>query len=629
MRPAAGRMGAMTPTRRTMLATAAAWVAWLAVVWSLAIVLIGGIRFQAGPFLFSSRDSNRSMAIAAVAFAMSFLIAPAGNRMLAWASLRAWIERHAAKAAFVAAAAVFWLTFTYGARAAGGADTLGYVSYAYLWLNGSFEVPQPLADEVPWPDGAESLAPLGYRPGVTAGTMVPTYSPGLPLIMAALHLIFGLCGPYLVQALFGPVLVLATFGIAIRLTGDRLTSALAAIFMASSPALLFNLMSPMSDAATAALWIVSLLLLTWPGRLAAALAGVVAGCAVLVRPNLVPLTLAGMLAAELWPFETWRSLRTGPAAAPRTPRRYLRAALFLAGVIPAALFIAFVNDRLYGSPLLSGYGRAGILYALHFIPGNIWSYPAWLLESQSPLVVLAILPLVVPRFRPAWLTRPAVLPVALTILIVCTSYVVYMQFRDWWYLRFVLAVFPFLFILLGAALAALFRAGPPAFAVPALTIVLVLALNHTIGFIVRLGALRVGEGEERYTAVARFIDRELPSNAVVLSMQHSGTIRFYSGRLTVRYEYIPEYRFKASLDWLISHGYRPYVLLEEWEVPRWRQHFVGDPPVASLDFRVLGELPWPANIRLFDPLEPKGKPELVRQMMVPPKPECVQPRGWK
>lgn len=629
MCPAAGRMGAMTPQRRTMLATAAAWAAWLAGVWSLAILLIGGVRFQLGPFLISSRDSNRSIPITAVAFALSFLLAPAGDRTLAWRGLRAWIERHAAKAAFIAAAGVFLVTFAYGARAAGGADTLGYVSYAYLWLNGSFEVPQPLAGEVPWPDAAESLAPLGYRPGVTPGTMVPTYSPGLPLIMAVLHLTFGLCGPYLVQALFGPILVLATFGISIRLTGDRLTSALAAIFMASSPALLFNLMSPMSDAATAALWIVSLLLLTWPGRLPAALAGVAAGVAVLVRPNLVPLTLAGMLAAELWPLDSWRPLRAGPAGAPRTPRRYLRAALFLAGVIPAALFIALVNDRLYGSPLLSGYGRAGILYAVHFIPGNLRSYPAWLLESQSPLVVLAIVPLVVPRFRPAWLTRRAVMPVALTIFIVSASYVVYMQFPDWWYLRFVLTVFPFLFILLGAALAALFRAASPAFAVPALTIVLVLALNHTLGFIIRLGALRVGEGEERYTAVARFIDRELPSNAIVLSMQHSGTIRFYSGRLTVRYEYIPEYRFKTSLDWLISHGYRPYIVLEEWEVARWREHFVGDPRVASLDFRVLGELQWPANIRLFDPLEPRGKPELVRQMMVPPRPECMQPRGWK
>ena len=628
MRPSAGRVGAMNSRRRTMLATAAAWVAWVAGVWSLAMVLIGGIRFQLGPFLISSRDSNRSLPITAVAIALSFLLAPAGSRSLAWHALREWIERHAAKTAFIAAAAVFWVTFTYGARAAGGADTLGYVSYAYLWLNGSFEVPQPLADEVPWPDGAESLAPLGYRPGVTTGTMVPTYSPGLPLIMAGLHLIFGLCGPYLVQAIVGPLLVLATYGISIRLTGDRLTSALAAVFMASSPALLFNLMTPMSDTATAALWIVSLLILTWPGRLPAVLSGAVAGLAVLVRPNLVPLALAGMLAAELWPVDSSRSLRARSATAQRTTPRYVRAALFLAGVIPAALFIAFVNDRLYGSPLLSGYGRAGILYGLHLIPGNLRSYPAWLLESQSPLAVLALLPLVATRFRPAWLTRDVVMPVALTALIVCASYVVYMQFRDWWYLRFVLTVFPFLFVLLGAALAALFRAAPAAVAVPALTIVVMLALNHTLGFVIRLGALRVGEGEERYTAVARFIDRELPPNAIVLSMQHSGTIRFYSGRMTVRYEYIPEYRFKASLDWLTSRGYRPYILLEEWEVPRWRDHFVGDPPVASLDFRVLGELHWPANIRLFDPLEPKGKPELVRQMAVPSKPECMEPRGW-
>lgn len=609
----------MTPQGRTTLAAVAACVAILAGVWALVMLLIGGMRVQLGPVLLSSRDPYRAMAVAGVAWALSFLLAPPGNRSIAWQRLREWTGRHASTAAFVAATAVFWLTFTYGARAAGGADTLGYVSYTYLWLKGSFEVAQPLAAEVPWPDAAESLAPLGYKPGATPNTIVPTYSPGLPLIMAALQLIFGVCGPYLVQALFGPVLVLATFGISIRLTRDRLTSALAATFMASSPALLFNVMTPMSDTATAALWVLSLLILTWPGLVPAGVAGAVAGLAVLVRPNLVPLTLAGMLAAELW-----------PPGAPRVGRRCARAMLFLAGVVPAALFIAFVNDRLYGSPLLSGYGRAGLLYGMHFIPGNLWSYPAWLVESQSPLIVVALLPLVAPRLRPPWLTRAIATPVALVIVIVFVSYVVYMQFPDWWYLRFVLTVFPFLFILLGAAIAALFRAAPAAIAVPVLTIVLVLALNHTLGFIIRLGALRVGEGEERYTAVARFIDRELPPNAIVLSMQHSGTIRFYSGRMTVRYEYIPEYRFKTSLEWLTRNGYRPYILLEEWEAPRWRQHFVGDPPVANLEFRVLGELHWPANIRLYDPLAPKDDAASVRRIPVPPEPECLQPRGaWE
>src|SRR5688572_690382 len=211
-------MVSMSPQRWTMLATLAACVALGAGVWALAILLVGGMRVQLGPILISSRDPFRALAIAAVAYASSVLLAPAGNRSVAWQRLREWTGSHASAAAFVAAAALFWMTFAYGARAAGGADTLGYVSYTYLWLNGSFEVAQPLAAEVPWPDAAESLAPLGYKPGATSNTVVPTYSPGLPLIMAALQLILGPCGPYLVQALFGPVLVLATFGISIRLT---------------------------------------------------------------------------------------------------------------------------------------------------------------------------------------------------------------------------------------------------------------------------------------------------------------------------------------------------------------------------------------------------------------------------
>jgi hypothetical protein len=603
-------------TRET-LATAAAVAAFLAASWVLAILLSGGIRLTIGPILISSRTPVRAALVAIALSVLAAMLAPAGGRLAVWEGLRQQIEKKSPIAVVIAAGAVLWLTLAYGARAAGGADTLGYVSSAYLWLNGNLVVPQPLAPEMPWPYADDSLTPLGYRLGPLPHTMVPTYSPGLPLIMAGLHLLVGECGPYLVQPLFGSLLVLLTFGLGYRLTRDRLTSALAALFMASSPTLLFNLMTPMSDTATAALWIGSLLLLTCPGVVPAALAGLVAGLAILVRPNLVPLALAGVVAAELWPADHV-ALKT---------RRGIRSVAFLAGVVPAALCVAFLNDKLYGSPLLSGYGRAATLYGAEWFSGNLQRYASWLLTSQSPFILVALLPLLVRRLRPAWLTRSHVLPIAVAVLIVCASYLFYMQFREWWFLRFMLTVFPFLFILLAVPIARLFRAAPSFVAVPTLMLIVSLALRYWLGFTVGLGTLSIGEGEERYAAVARYIERELPPTAIILSMQHSGTIRFYSGRLTLRYEYVAPHRFKSTLDWLIAKGYRPYILLENWEESRWRQHYATNRSVAGLDFRIIAELEWPAGIRLFDPLAPAGSRELVRQIPVSEDRSCHPPSG--
>ncbi len=72
-----------------------------------------------------------------------------------------------------------------GTWVAGGADAYGYVSQALLWLNGLPVRAEPLAAIVPWPQAEWSLSPLGYRPGLGPGLIVPTYPPGLPLVMAA------------------------------------------------------------------------------------------------------------------------------------------------------------------------------------------------------------------------------------------------------------------------------------------------------------------------------------------------------------------------------------------------------------------------------------------------------------
>jgi hypothetical protein len=108
--------------------------------------------------------------------------------------------------------------------------------------------------------------------------------------------------------------------------------------------------------------------------------------------------------------------------------------------------------------------------------------------------------------------------------------------------------------------------------------------------------------ERKYAAVADYVSRRLPRNAALLSMQHSGSIRYYSGRATVRFDHIAPAQLESTLAALTDAGYRPYILVEPWEVPQFRRRYTGFSPLSSLD--------WPpvaimrnTDIRIYDPAD--------------------------
>jgi hypothetical protein len=104
-----------------------------------------------------------------------------------------------------------------------------------------------------------------------------------------------------------------------------------------------------------------------------------------------------------------------------------------------------------------------------------------------------------------------------------------------------------------------------------------------------------------------------PQKAAVLSMQHSGSVRYYSGRATVRSDLISPAQLDATLAALRESGYHPYILLEPWEVPQFQQRYAGQSALASLD--------WPptallreSGIRIYDPADRQalaGRPPLT------------------
>src|SRR5262249_649726 len=84
-----------------------------------------------------------------------------------------------------------------GAMGAGGADSYGYLSQAESGGRLSLIARQPIVRSSPWPDAAETWAPLGYRPSPhERDAIVPIYPPGLPLLMAAAQAVAGFCGAF-------------------------------------------------------------------------------------------------------------------------------------------------------------------------------------------------------------------------------------------------------------------------------------------------------------------------------------------------------------------------------------------------------------------------------------------------
>ena len=456
----------------------------------------------------------------------------------------------------LAAAFLLWAGVTFGTRATGGADVYGYVTQAELWRRGDLRIHQDFVASIPWPNAEWSFSPLGYRPG-EHHTIVPTYPPGLPLLIVLLSSVLGEIGTYAVPWVAGAALVLLTYALGTRLSGPAVGTT-AAVSLAVNPTVLMLTLSLMSDVPVAALWTASVLAASRASRAGAAASGVLAGIAILVRPNLLPLAVAPFVVA------VWAAgpARHGPAG---------RALAFVAGCAPFPLFVGWLFNELYGSPLTSGYGDSSALFAWAHVPVNLARYPRWLLESQGPTVFLFLLtPLFMLRRDARVLLRGACLTI---VALVFGCYLLYLPFDAWWWTRFLLPAYPFMFILAAEVV----WLGAERFGSRTRTAAMLLFALTMIYYGGRSSyhwkVHLVGQGEQKYAEIGLHVDRTLPRNAILITMQHSGTVRYYSGRLTVRYDYIDADWLDRAIDHLTRAGYEPFILLDDWELPIFREKF--------------------------------------------------------
>lgn len=485
-------------------------------------------------------------------------------------------SRLAPAIAAAAAMATFVVGIVFGTFVAGGSDSSCYLSAAQLLARGTLHLDEPIAN-APWRDATKTFAPAGHVASPRPGEIVPMCPLGLPILMAAFaraHL-----SPFLVVPLLGAMAVWLTYLVGCRV--DRpLTGAAAAVLVACSPIVLYQVVQPMTDVPAAAWWLLVVLFAVGTGeRTGRPLpAGLAASVALVTRPNL--LALAVVVAAYI-------------LLSSRKGERIASGLLFGAGLLPAAILVALLHRSMYGSPLSTGYGPASGLFAITNVLPNLRRYPAWLVGAHTPLVLLAfVAPPLARRTAPAWLCLALV--IATTI-----GYLPYVVFDDWWYIRFLLpAVPPLVLLTVVAATALAARVAPRREVAWTVTLVAVLMFGWIRTARARQ-AFDLAELEHHYYRAGTAAAERLPRDAVVITSRDTGSVHYYAGRPTVSWDLLAPSSLDGVVAFLRDRGRTPYLLLEADEEPEFRARFRG----ASR----LGELDWPPaarigrSIRIYDP----------------------------
>lgn len=482
----------------------------------------------------------------------------------------------------VVAVAVRWNSWV-----AGGSDSYCYVHQAERWAAAltqlaaghapALQAAEPLAVAAPWPDAARAFAPAGHLPSPTVdGAIVPVCPSGLSIAMAPFVAIGGSNAAFLVLPLFAALLIAMTYRVGERF-GAHVGLA-SALLVAASPVFLYQLMQPMSDVPAAALWMLAVAAGTGTGKRSAAASGLATSAAIVMRPNLLPLGIVIGVYLLFRPERTW-------------DHRMRAAATYAACCVPGCAIVALIQRSFYGSPLASGYGSLSILFAVEHIQPNAHRYFAWLWQTQTPAIMLAVL-------------APWVLPGGLVALLIAmfvvnfALYLPYVVFEDWSFLRFMLPTLPLLLILIAAVIDALLgRLHLPMRRAVVIAAALLLMVPGVRAAEAR-SAFRLQRLESRFARAGTFVGRRLPASAIVITSWESGSVRFYGRRKTLVWDQLPPDALDRALTYVRSHGYEPYLLFERWEEPLFRERF-GDTGVAALDWPPMAEIG--TQVRIYKP----------------------------
>lgn len=204
---------------------------------------------------------------------------------------------------------------------------------------------------------------------------------------------------------------------------------------------------------------------------------------------------------------------------------------------------------------------------------------------------------------------------------VIVTYLFYFNFDAWWYLRFLLPMWVALCI--GTACLVTGRSGRSFGAIG--KVVLVALGVYGMWYAQKEGALDLGRNEQRYVNIAQLVRDTTEPNSVIITLQHSGSVRYYGERTTLRYEVLSDRWLDRAIAWLNTNGFKPYILLDAPEHEPFRQKFGRRNVAGQLDMAIVLEYRdrYNTSTFLYDPMQP-SKLSSVPILVAAPRDDVVR-----
>jgi hypothetical protein len=366
----------------------------------------------------------------------------------------------------------------------------------------------------------------------------------------------------------------------------------------------------MSDLPVTSAWVVAWLLVYSRRPSSSFGAGLAAAVAILIRPNLAPLAML---------LPAWIAVKAWRERGADRRRRVWQIVAFFAGLAPGVIVLALVNQSLFGSPLQSGYGNASGLFSWSNVWPNVKNYFTWFVQVSTPLPLAGFIAFFIPRAA-QWPERTDLdylRAVGAFVLLLVAQYLLYGVFESWWVLRFLLPGLPF--VMLGFVRVVRRVTGPSQIGSLATAALVLLLMFSGVRVATAERAFELRPLENRYVTLARLVRDETPPDSIVFAGQHSGAIRYYGGRMTLNYWWMDRAWLDRAVAWLSEHGVRVFVLLDEEEVPHFKEFFSGAERLALLQSPPVLAFRGASTARLFDLVSAPaaGRTHQVREVASP------------
>jgi len=426
---------------------------------------------------------------------------------------------------------------------AGGSDSSGYLNNARLLSDWQLIIEQRTVDGL----RSETLPswtyiPLGFVP-TGNHQMIPTYPMGLPLMILGMSYLTGWADAADVTLLLNALGSIIVLYFLARLCGlSRSLASVATIILGSSAIFIFQSLVNMSDVPALA-WCSLAILLAMLARRDdrwALASGTAVAMSVLVRPTdalvMVPVAIAIGFSWRKW---VW----------------------LLVGGSPGVVFVSLLNLELYGSILKTGYGAVGGLFDPGYVPLGLAAYAHWLPEMLTPGIFIIVLAPFFLRSQPQGLTI-----LAGWILTLLGFYSAYFFTHDsWTFMRFPLPAFGAIIILMLLTCQRWLRKLPLTAQRMANLAMLALVLVWNGYWVSDYGAFNSGRGEKSYFLATEWINANLPQNSVLVAMQTSGALLYYTKFTFVRWDQFTKQTFTEVEQKMTDAGLPIYAVLFPFE----------------------------------------------------------------